>query len=203
MPAGPDERTPAVEVGARALVGMVAVDEEQLDLLRRRLDLARVGDDEMHLVVDPVALESAEQLRVELLARHVGSQRDVQVVRPQLDSLRQRGREGERAPALEPADLDEGAARRIAREPVEQRRLVDLQRRDAVVQLVRREEEREILEPAHVRRPLLDVPETHRRRVAQHGRVDQVLPDARATETTDELLDAGRHGGERYCNART
>ena len=85
MPAGPDERAPAVEVGARALVGVVAVDEQQLDLLRRRLDLAGVGDDEVHLVVEPVALERGAQLRVELLAGHVRPQRDVEVVRPQLD----------------------------------------------------------------------------------------------------------------------
>ena len=48
---------------------------------------------EVHLVVEPVALERGAQLGVELVAGHVGPQRDVQVVRPQLDSLRQRGRE--------------------------------------------------------------------------------------------------------------
>ena len=97
-----------------------------------------------------------------------------------------------------------GPLARVAREPVEQRRLVDLQRRDAVVQLVRREEEREILEAAHVVAASCSTfAEPHRRRVAQHRGVDQVLPDARAAEAADELLDAGRHGGERYCNART
>ena len=111
----------------------------------------------------------------------------------------QRRGEDERAAALETADLGERPVGRVAREPVEQRRLVDLQRRDAVVQLVRGEEEREVLEAAHVVRPALDVAEPHARRVAQHRGVDQVLADAGAAEPADEVLDAVGHGGERYC----
>ena len=96
-----------------------------------------------------------------------------------------------------------GPLLRVPRQPVEQRRLVDLQRRDAVVELVRREEERQILEPAHVRRPCSTFGKRIVDGIAQHGRVDQVLPDAGAAQPPNELLDAGRHGGERYCNART
>ena len=107
------------------------------------------------------------------------------------------------AAALEAPDLDERTVRRVAREPVEQRRLVDLQRGDAVIELVRGEEEREILEPTHVRRPLLDAVKTHRGRIAHHGCVDEVLADRRPAEAADELLHAVRHAGERYCNART
>ena len=81
--------------------------------------------------------------------------------------VRQRRREDQRAPTLEPADLDERAASRVTREPVEQRGLVDLQRRDAVVELVRREEEREILEARERSGPLLDVCESASRRIAQ------------------------------------
>src|SRR5581483_2972681 len=55
VPAGPDESSPALEVGLRTLVAVVAVDEEQLELARRRLDRARVRDDEVHLAREPVA----------------------------------------------------------------------------------------------------------------------------------------------------
>ncbi len=96
-----------------------------------------------------------------------------------------------------------GPALEVAREPEEQRGLVDLQRRDAVVQLVRREEEREVLEAANGVGPLLDVAEAHGRRVAQHRGVDEVLADVGPPELADELFHARGHGGERYCKART
>ena len=174
-------------------------------LLRRRLDLARVGDDEVHLVLEPVALERGAQLRVELVAGHVGPQRDVQVVRPQLDALAAaRTRTMNVLPPLKRPISTNGPLLRVAREPVEQRRLVDLQRRDAVVELVRREEEREILEAAHVGRPLLDVREPHRRRVAQHGRRGSGSCRRRCgRERRTSCLTRAAHGGERYCNART
>src|SRR5205823_2171731 len=140
---------------------------------------------------------------VELLAGHVRAQRHVEVVRPQLDARRQRGREHHRAAALEAADLRDGPAVDVARQPIEQRRLVDLQRRDAVVQLVRREEECEVLEAADAGGPARDVAKAQLRRVAEDGRVDQGLADTRPPEPADELLHARGHGGERYCNVLT
>ena len=61
-----------------------------------------------------------------------------------------------------------------------------------MVQLVRREHEREVFEPAEVVRPALDAREPHLARVAQHRGVDDVLADAGAPEAADELLHACR-----------
>ena len=80
MPADADELAPALEVGLRPLVGVVAVDEQHFDRALGRVGGARVGDDQMHLVREPVALECGAQLCIQLLARHVGAQRDVEVV---------------------------------------------------------------------------------------------------------------------------
>ena len=53
VPAGGDELAPALVVGAGALVGVVAVDEDERARTRRRLDDARVADDEMDAVASP------------------------------------------------------------------------------------------------------------------------------------------------------
>ena len=159
----------------------------------RRHRGARVGDDQVHLVREPVAVERLAQLGIELLAGHVGPQRDVEVVRPQLDSLPHRRGEDERAAALEATDLRDRAGDGVAAEPVEQRCLVDLQRGDAVIQLVRREEKGQILEPVQAVRPPLDVPKAHGRRIAQDGRVNQVLPRRSPAGPAYELLQV-QHG---------
>src|SRR5206468_3156195 len=120
------------------------------------------------------------------------------VVRPELDAGGQSRGEDDGAPALEAADLGNRAALDVPAEPEEQRGLVDLQGCDAVVQLVRGEEEREVLEAADGFRPPLDVPEAHRRRVTQDRGMDEVLADRGATEPPDEVFRA-RHGRLRYC----
>jgi hypothetical protein len=202
LPAGANERAPALEVRLRPVVGVVAVDEEQLEWRRRRLDRARVRDDEVHLGREPESLERTAQLVVELRAGHVGPKRHVEVVRPELGAVGERRREDQRAATLEAADLRDRAGLHVAGEPVEERRLVELQRRDAVVQLVRGEHEREVLEPAQLLRPALDVREAHRGRVRQDGGVDQVLSGGGAPEAADDVFHAG-HAAERYSNVCT
>src|SRR5215212_6195194 len=96
----PYELAPALVVGPRTLVGVVAVDEQQLERRRRRVDRTRVAYDEVHFAVEAVALESVSQLAVQLLAGDVRRTGDVEVVRPELDAFGKRGREDERAPAL-------------------------------------------------------------------------------------------------------
>ena len=88
VPAGRDELAPALEVGARALVGVVAVDEDERAGTRRRLGGARVADDELDAVRELVAVERRPQLRVELRPAQVGADRDVEVVRPELGARR-------------------------------------------------------------------------------------------------------------------
>ncbi len=149
----------------------------------------------MHLVGEPVTIQRLAQLGVELRAGHVGPERDMEVVRPQLDAVAHRRGEDERAAALEAPDLDDRAGCGVASEPVEQRSLVDLQRSDAVVQLVRREEERKILETVQAVGPARDVREPHRRGVRQDRRVDQVLAGRGAAGAAHELLQV-EHGAD-------
>ena len=96
-----------------------------------------------------------------------------------------------------------GPAGRVAREPVEQRRLVDLQRRDAVVQLVRREQERR--GPRSRARPSGQRSTFGKRMVAGSRSTEawiRFLPTPVRPSTANELLQAVGHGGERYCNVR-
>ncbi len=202
--AGPDERAPPLEVGTRALVGVVAVDEQQLERRGRRVDGARVADEQLHLVrrarsARSAACNSASSRSPGMSGRSATCRSYDQSSTPS----RRRVREHERAAALEAPDLGDRPGLDVACEAVEQRRFVDLQRRDAVVQLVRREEERQVLEAAHVTRPVLDVREAHRGRVAEDRCVDQVLADRRSPEPADDLFEAsGRHGPGGYCNER-
>ena len=57
VPTRGEERCPALEVGAHALLAVVAVDEEEVDGLRRRLCRTRVRDVQPHALGEAVALE--------------------------------------------------------------------------------------------------------------------------------------------------
>ena len=68
MPAVAEQRAPAVEVGARALVRVIAVDEEQVERLHREIDRPRVPDDERDAAIEPVPLQGLTKLAVEIRA---------------------------------------------------------------------------------------------------------------------------------------
>ena len=61
--AGADRGRPAVEVGARALVRVVAVEEDEVARRRRLLGRACVGDEEPHAVCDPEPLRARRSAR--------------------------------------------------------------------------------------------------------------------------------------------
>ena len=146
--------------------------------------------------VEAVAVERRLQLRVQLRPAQVGPQRDVEVVRPELGALRQRAREHQRRAALEAADLgDRGSGRHAPGEPVEQRRLVELERRDPVAELVRGEEEREILEAVERVGPVLDRRVPLQARIGLDGGVDEVLADPRPPCGAERPLhEVAQHG---------
>ena len=164
---------------------------------RRRLGGPRVADDEVDAVREAVAVERRAQLGVQPRPAHVGAERDVEVVRPQLGPVGERAREHQRRAALEAADLgDRGARGRVLREPVEQRRLVELERRDPVAELVRGEEEGEILEAVERLRPALDARVPLQAGIRLDGGVDEVLADPRPPCGAERPLhEVAQHAG--------
>ena len=64
--AGRDELAPAPVVGARALVAVVAVDEDELARARRRIGGAGVGDEQVDAFGEAEALERGAEVGVEL-----------------------------------------------------------------------------------------------------------------------------------------
>ena len=103
----------------------------------------------------------------------------------------------QRRAALEAADLgDRGPRVDVAGEPVEQRRLVELERRDPVAELVRGEEEREILEAVERLGPALDAGISLQARIGQDGGVDEVLADPRPPCGAERPLhEVAQHAG--------
>ena len=160
------------------------------------LDLAGVRHDELHAVVDPVALEGAAEL-----ARR-GRRR---ACRPRRSECRSYDQSSTPAAARSERDVlpplnrpisTNGPLAAIAREPVEQRRLVELQRRDPVVELAAREEEGEILEPPCLLWPGRDVGKALRPPVRCRRGVEYVLPgcgaDGRGQRPLNRIPDHGQ-----------
>ena len=80
-------------------------------------------------------------------------------------------------------------------EPVQERRLVELKRDDPVAELVRGEEERQVLEALERLRPLLDGRVPRPGRIAEDGGVDEVLADARPPCGAERPLhEVAQHG---------
>ena len=121
----------------------------------------------------------------------------MEVVRPELRPVRERAREHQRRAALEAADLgDRGARGRVLREPVEQRRLVELERRDPVAELVRGEEEGEILEAVERLRPPFHTRVPLQAGIRLDGGVDEVLADPRPPCGAERPLhEVAQHAG--------
>ena len=192
-----DQFAPALVVGARALVGVVAVDEDERARTRRGVGRPGVADDEVNAVREVVAIERRAQLGVQPGPAHVGAERDVEVVRPELRPVGERAREHQRRAALEAADLGDRCARsRVLREPVEQRRLVELERRDPVAELVRGEEEGEILEAVERLRPPRHAQVSLQAGIRLNGGVDEVLADPRPPCGAERPLhEVAQHAG--------
>jgi len=81
---------------------------------------------------------------------------------------------------------------------VEQRRLVDLQGRDPVIEAIRREQHREILEAVERARPAADAVPLRQARVAQHDRLDRLLARRRSAGTLQPAFhEVCEHAGGR------
>jgi hypothetical protein len=121
MSAGSELRCPVFEIGAHAPFTVVAIDEEDVDLSGRRLGTSRVRDVQLHAVREPVALEHARQLAVELGT--VASLTDVDVVGVEHSPIESRS-DDDGAAAAVAADLHDELGLRVAHETVQERRLV-------------------------------------------------------------------------------
>ena len=144
-----------IPVRPHTFVRVVAVDEQRPDRDGRRIRGSGIADDEMDVLVQAVAPERVAELLVEVGSREERVVRDVDVVRPQRRPSAQCGGEQERASALEPTDLDDGAVRDVARDLVEPGGLVELLGDDPVIELVAGEEEHQVLESAKLLGPTI------------------------------------------------
>ena len=193
--AGADRGRPAVEVGARALVRVVAVEADEVAGVGG-CSAVRVSATRSRT---PPAIPSRA-------SASVSSRSSSSPVGPsspwrwrsydqKLGALGHRGGDHHRAAALVAAEFGDRRPAERADEPEDQRRFVEAERGDPVVELARAEHEGQILEAAHLARPALDLVEADRRAVARQRRVDGVLARARAAGADEEALGGvAQHG---------
>ncbi len=114
-------RCPMLEVGAHALFRVVAVDEEDVNWLGRRLGASGIRHVQPHAVCEPVALEDTRELAIELGA--ITSLTNLDVVGVEHPSLKGSG-DDHCAATAKPPDFHDGLGLRVAHETVQEGRLI-------------------------------------------------------------------------------
>src|SRR5712692_5749981 len=99
-----------LEIGALALLAVVAVYEEEVDRLGRRLGALRICHVQLYPVCQAVSLEDARELAIE--RRAITPLTSVDVVRVEYTLLQRRGDE-HGAAAAKPSDLDHSCRLRV------------------------------------------------------------------------------------------